>query len=161
MWESAVGSDLPDRAQAPRARVLLVTGRAHAIYLPVMRLVAGQAWPAAIWPVTIGRRECRWTRSGLNTFVLETDSPGLLRNGFERLFRRDEPPYPGQRFERGALHVRVAEIEGGEVRAIEVTTDLPLDSPDVWLLHFNGRRWVRVPPPPAGRSVRLTEPFTN
>jgi hypothetical protein len=161
MWRGAVGSDLPDRAQAPRARVLLVTGRAHAIYLPAMRLVAGHPWPAAMWPVAIGRREYRWTRSGPNTFMLETDSPGLLRNGFERLFRRDEPPYQGQRFERGALHVRVVRMEGGEVHAIEVTTDLPLDSPDVWLLQFDGRRWVRVPPPPRGRSVRLAEQFAD
>jgi len=155
MDSTSAVAEMPPQEESPRARVLLLSGPEHGIYFPVIRWAQGRSWPAAVWVISVALGDHRLTRTGPASFFLEVGSPGLLNGVWELLLRKDRDMQVGRRFSRGALQVEIAGVTGGEIRKIAVTLDLPLDSPDVWLLGWTGEGWVRIPAPAAGESVEI------
>lgn len=155
MDDTSNTAEMPSEADSSRARVLLLNGPEHGIYFPFIRWVSGHRMPAGIWTISVASGEHVLTRTGSKSLTLETDSPGFLSGPWELLLREDSDMRVGERFQRGALEVEIAEVADGEVRKIEVSVDLPLDSPDVWLLGWNGDGWTRIPAPAMGESVEL------
>jgi len=155
MDQSAETAEMPAGRDAQRARVLLLSGPEHGIYLPVIRWAHGRSWPAALWTISVARAGHRLVRTGERSFRLEVDSPGMLSGSWELLLRKDTDLRKGERFQVGALKVEIGDMLDGEIRGIEVGIDLPLDSPCVWLLGWTGDGWARIPAPAVGESVGL------
>jgi hypothetical protein len=155
MDDTTATAEMPGEEESPGARVLLLNGPEHGIYFPVIRWAQGRELPAGIWVISVVQGDHTLTRTGEKSFSLEADPPGFLSGPWELLLREDSNLDVGERFRRGVLEVEIAEVDDGQIRKIEVTVDLPLDSPDVWLLRWDGEGWVRVRAPAAGESVEL------
>ena len=155
MDDTAATAEVPGEEENRNARVLLLNGPEHGIYFPAIRWAQGRELPAGIWVISVVRGDHTLTRTGEKSFSLETDPPGFLAGPWELLLRENSDLEAGERFVRGVLEVEIAEVADGQIRKIEVTIDLPLDSPNVWLLGWNGEGWVRVPAPKPGEPVEL------
>jgi hypothetical protein len=158
MDQSAKTAEMPAGPDAEKARVLLLNGPEHGIYLPVIRWAHGHSWPAALWVISVADADHRLLRTGERSFLLEVGPPGMLSGPWELLLRKDTDLHVGERFPVGALRVEIEDMLDGEIRGIEVTVDLPLDSPDVWLLGWTGDGWARHPAPAVGGSLDLGPP---
>jgi hypothetical protein len=155
MDETTATAEVPGNGENRRARVLLLNGPEHGIYFPAIRWAQGRTLPAGIWVISVVPGDHVLTRIGAKSFTLEADPPGFLSGPWELLLRQDSDLQVGERFTRGALEVEIAEVADREIRKINIALDLPLDSPDVWLLGWNGDGWARVTAPPIGESVEL------
>jgi hypothetical protein len=155
MDDTTAVAEMPGEGENRQARVLLLNGPEHGIYFPVIRWLQGRELPAAVWVISVASIDHILTRTGSNSFALGADSPGFLSGPWELLLRKDSNLREGERFARGALEVEITEVADGEIREIGITLDLPLDSPDVWLLGWDGNGWIRVPAPAVGESVEL------
>ncbi len=155
MDRTARTAEIPAGREAGDARVLLLTGPEHGIYLPVIRWAHGLSWPAALWVISVADADHRLVRTKERSFRLEAAPPGMLSGPWELLLRKDTGLGAGERFQVGALQVEIGNMADGEIRGIEVTVDLPLDSPRVWLLEWTGARWARIHAPSMGGKVDL------
>jgi hypothetical protein len=155
MDDTTATAEMPGKGENRQARVLLLNGPEHGIYFPVIRWLQGRELPAGVWVISVVPHDHILTRTGAKSFTLEADPPGFLAGPWELLLRKDSNLQAGERFARGALEVEIADVTDGEVKKIVVTLDLPLDSPDVWLLGWDGNGWNRVPAPAVGESVEL------
>ncbi|MFC1654937.1 hypothetical protein ACFL2F_03935 [Myxococcota bacterium] len=152
---AALEAEMPGPEQSDDARVLLLAGPASGVYMAGLRWIAGLPYPEAVWMVAAGKGAYRFTRTGPASFSIKLLSGDFLggigaRNCVEEFsFSR------GQRFRQGAMQVVINDVEGGRIREIEVTIDRPLDQPEVWLVVWDGKRFIRrrVPPwtPPRRR----------
>jgi hypothetical protein len=157
MDDTTTTAEVPGEGENRQARVLLLNGPEHGIFFPAIRWAQGRELPAAIWVISVVSHDQILTRIDANSFTLEADSPGFLSGPWELLLRKDSNLRVGEQFRRGVLEVEIAEVVDGEIRKIEVTVDLPLDSPDVWLLNWTGDGWARIPAPAVGGSVGLAQ----
>ena len=155
MGDTTATAEMPREEENRQARVLLLNGPEHGIYFPAIRWLQGRELPAAIWVISVVQRDHVLTRTGEKSFSLEADSPGFLSGPWELLLRKDSNLREGERFRRGVLEVEITEVVDKEICKIEVTVDLPLDSPDVWLLNWTGDGWDRIPAPAVGESVEI------
>jgi hypothetical protein len=155
MDRTADSAEMPAGPEAEAARVLLLNGPEHGIYLPVIRWAHGLSWPAALWVISVANADHRLVRTGERSFSLEVGPPGMLSGPWELLLRKDTRLSAGERFQVGALQVGIEDVRDGEIRKISVAVDLPLDSPDVWLLKWTGTGWARIHAPAVGESAEL------
>jgi len=155
MDDTTAAAEVPQAEENRQARVLLLDGPEHGIYFPAIRWAQGRELPAGIWVISVVQRDHILTRTGAKSFALEADSPGFLAGPWELLLRKDSNLQEGERFIRGALEVEITGLEGREIRKIEVSLDLPLDSPDVWLLNWNKEGWIRIDVPEVGESMEI------
>jgi len=148
MLDAALKSDLPDPSRADQARVVLLTTSPSGYFVPGLRWAAGLGYPAAVWVVTMGKGEFSFKRTGSNSFSVVVLEGDLLKNIAVRLCRDDFNFSEGDRFKQGAMQVVIRRVVEGRVKEFIVAIDRPLDDADVWLVAWDGERFVRVPPLP-------------
>jgi len=148
MLVAALKSDLPDPSRANHARVVLLSTSPSGYFVPGLRWTAGLGYPAAVWVVTMGKGEFSFKRTGSNSFSVVVLEGDLLRNISARVCRDDFNFSEGDRFKQGAMQVVIRRVVEGRVKEFIVAIDRPLDDPDVWLVAWDGERFVRVPPLP-------------
>ncbi len=143
-------------------RIVLVTAPSgqEALILPLIRLKEGLGLPAGIWGLTASEGVYTFTRTSERGFRLdlypEGRPAGMIPKAWSGLYRDDFDFSVGQRFERGVLHVELADVgPGGTVYGIDVELDRPLGDPDVWLMVFRDRAWARLEVPAVGESIVL------
>jgi hypothetical protein len=159
MSKSALESEMPGPEEARGARVILAVAPGYDCGLAAgIRLLAGIPFPEAVWGVTPGNGDYLFTRTGLQSFSLKIVSHDFFVWGMDALLCREELNFrKGDKFRQGAMEVTVVDAVNGKIREISVVIDRPLDHPDVWLLVWNGERYVRqrVPPwKPSGKRRR-------
>ncbi|NMB73813.1 MAG: hypothetical protein GYA21_01635 [Myxococcales bacterium] len=157
MEETVARSAFPGEPEATEARVLLLNGPEHGMYLPAYLHSLGIPAPAGAWAVTVSREELLFSRTGLGSFRMEAKTGSFLGSAFERLVT-DEAPREGRTARRGELSVTLARVVDEKVLALDVSLTLPLDDNRVWLLAFDGCRWRRLIPPVVGGEMTLPAP---
>jgi len=148
MRRAALESDLPGAGQAEGARVLLLSSPPYGYFFPGLRWLEGLPYPEAVWVVTMGRGDFRLSCTGPNSFRVEILTHDFLRELAARICRDEFVFEEGDRFKKGALEVVITRVKEEQVREFVVSIDRPLDHPRVWLVAWNGSRFVRMPPPP-------------
>lgn len=154
--KAALESEMPGPGDASDARVLLLATPSLGYNITAgLRWLSGLPYPEAVWGVTTGKGEFRFNRTGSASFSISMHSDGFLRGIEARHCREDFGFSVGDRFRQGTMEVTITEMNDGEIREIAVRIDRPLDQPEVWLLVWDGKRFVRrrVPPwtTPRGR----------
>lgn len=149
---AALESEMPGIEEAQGARVVMIAGPASAVFMAGLRWVEGVPYPEAVWMVAAGKGDFFFNRSGEASFSLRLLSGEFLggigaRNCVEKFVFEQ-----GSRYRRGAMEVEITEAAGGRIREVKVAIDLPLDSLDVWLLGWDGSRFVRRRVPPWGST---------
>jgi hypothetical protein len=145
----AVEAEMPGPGEAENARVLVLSTPSMGTTIFGIRLLAGFPYPEAVWLVTMGTGEYKFTRTGPASFSIKVLSDDFLRGMGPRTWLEDFVFVKGERFRRGVMEVVITDVdEEGRIREFSVSIDLPLDHPDVWLLTFNGQRYVRISLPP-------------
>ncbi len=157
MVETVARSEFPDQDEAAAARVLVLNGPEHGMYLLAYLHVLGLPAPAGLWAVSVSREELRLARTGPGTFRLEVAKGSFLGSAFERLVT-DEAPIEGRTARRGDLAVTIARVVDEKALALSVSLPLSLDDRRVWLLAFDGCRWHRFVPPLVGGEMTLPAP---
>lgn len=141
-------SQMPGGAEARDARVVLVSGPEGGLAIAGQRFLLGYPLPKAVWVVSQGKGEYRFDRTGENSFSLKLISGSILGGIGALVYRKDFSFREGERFRQGAMEVTVTGVEAGRLRKIHVSIDRPLDDPDVWMLVWDGSRYVRQRMPP-------------
>jgi len=142
---AAMNSELPGPGEADRARVLLLSTGESSYFIPLLRWAAGLPFPAAVWVVTMGKGEYLFNQTGSNSFGVIVREGDLLANLSAHTCRKDFHLREGERFLQGAMRVTIRKVIGEKVKEFLVAIDLPLDDPKVWLMVWDGKRFVRVP----------------
>ena len=151
----ALEAELPGPGQGKDARVLLLAGPSWGVYMPWLRWIAGRPFPEAVWMVAVGKGDYRFTQTGPNSFTVRLITGDFLRGIGVRNCVEDLVFEEGERFHQGAMEVVVTDAEQGNLVEISVTIDRNLDHPEVWLMIWDGKGFLRrrVPPwnPSRGR----------
>jgi hypothetical protein len=143
--KAAMESEMPGPEGAGDARLLMLTTPTFGLFVAGLRWTEGIPYPAAVWAVTMGKGEFRFSRTGPASFAVKVLSRDFLQGIGPRDFREDFDFHEGDRFRRGVMEVTVTDVVDGDIREFEVTIDRPLDRPEVWLLTWDGGRFVRMP----------------
>lgn len=118
--------------------------------------VARALQPQAVsgWHIlSIADSDHRLTRTGVASFRLDVvDSSRRPNNGWDSL---RTPPPVGHRVELSGASVTVRAVEGGLPTSLDVTVDVPLDSPGLTLMTWHDGRLIPFIPPPVGASVEV------
>lgn len=93
----------------------------------------------------------RFTRTGMSSFRLDIAGGGRGPNNAWDSLR--PPPRVGHHVELAGAAVTVRTVESRLPTSLDVTVDVPLDSPRLALLTWRDGRLVRFVPPPVGASV--------
>ena len=155
---NALEAELPVGDELANARVLLLTSPSGvaATYMPLIRLQQGRGWPEGIWTVSPRGGSHRLTRVDGRTLRIQPTRGSMVTGSWADLFN-DEVRIPyGTVLRRGVLYVQVAQSDDkGKIAAVLVSLDLPLDSPDVWLVAWDGKRWTRIDAPEIGETITI------
>ena len=136
-------SQMPESDEARDARLVLVSGPEGGLAIAGQRFLLGYPLPKAVWVVSQGKGEYRFDRTGETSFSLKLISGSILGGIGALVYRQDFSFSEGERFRQGAMEVTVTRVEKSRLREIHVSIDRPLDHPDVWILTWDGSRYVR------------------
>lgn len=118
--------------------------------------VAQALQPRALsgWHIlSISDSDLRFTRTGVASFRLDIVGGARGRNKAWDSLRVS--PRVGHRVELTGAAVTVRTVEGRLPASLDVTVDVPLDSPGLAFVTWHGGRLVRFVPPPVGVSVEV------
>jgi hypothetical protein len=144
-FERAVAekSQMPGESEARNARVVLVSGPEDGLAIAGQRLLLGYPLFKSVWVVSQGKGEYRFDRTGEASFSLKVVSGAILGGIGGLVFREDFSFSEGEQFRQGTMEVTVTKVAGDRLQEIHVTIDRPLDHPDVWMMIWDGSRYVR------------------
>jgi hypothetical protein len=140
---AALRADMPGPAQAEDARVLLLSGPPSGINMAGLRWISGWPYPEAVWVVTVGKGGYHFNRTGPDSFSIQLLAGDFIGGIGARNCVEEFSFKAGQSFRRGALEVVIQEANEGKIQKAEFRIDRPLDNPEVWLLVWDSKRFVR------------------
>jgi len=159
---SIVAADVGDPALGRREVFIL-----QASPTTLIGLVPSSAWfvetgdlQVRMWPMQMGVRPLRWTRTGERSFELESLAEPFLGSAFEDVFRSTAGTPPvGHTWRTAAFSVEAIAVDSGGLRTIRVTCERPLDDEAMRFLVWRAGALRHVPPPPLGESIQFERGF--
>jgi len=110
----------------------------------------------AFWPLQLGRRSVRWTRTGERAFELASLDEPFLTGMFELVYRTSgDEVAAGRRWSGPLFDVEALRVEDGALWSVRVDLRADLDDPRLRFLVAREGRLVHLPPPPIGSSLVL------
>jgi hypothetical protein len=160
--EAIVGADVGEPALGRREVFILQTSPAT-----LVGVVPSSAWfietgdlDLRMWPMQMGVRPLRWTRTGERSFELESLGKPFLAGAFEDIFRsKAATPSVGHTWRTAAFTVEAMAVDPAGPRTIRVTCERSLDDEAMRFLVWRDDRLSHVPPPPLGESIDFERGF--
>ena len=153
----ATSADVGPRSLGHRDVLVLQSPSALAAFgLASAWMVESGDRDVAFWPLQLGRRSVRWTRTGERAFELESLDEPFLTGMFELVYRAsDDHLAAGRRWSGPLFEVEALRVEEGALWSMRVTLRAALDDPRLRFLVARDGRLVHHAPPAIGATVVL------
>jgi hypothetical protein len=150
--------NMPARALRADTRLVMIASSDPMAYMYTRNVLGALGHTqASCWSLLSGAHaDHQVTRTGARELTVEPVGSSMLQGEFERMYRAPWLPFQvGQTVEQCGLQIRVAALEEGRPKKIQVMFDRELDDPSLTLVEWQTDRFVPFVPPAIGKRALL------